>query len=214
DPDFDFAAITQEARGRRVFPEAPTFSLLLRKPAAELPHGGGRRLSKDDPNYDLLRRWIAAGMPRTPAEAPALQRIAVEPAERLMANGAEQQLAVTAHYADGSARDVTHLAAFQSNESVLAAVTPGGLVKARPLPGEAAVMARFMDKFAVCSVLIPMPRRVPDEVYARLPRNNFIDGLVWDKLRRLGLEPADPAPDHTFLRRVYLDVIGRLPTPD
>src|SRR5262249_9972613 len=102
----------------------------------------------------------------------------------------------------------------QSNESVLAAVTPDGLVKTGPLPGEAAVMARFMEKFAVCSVVLPMPERVPDEAYERLPRNNFIDGLVWDKLRRLGLTPSDPVPDHTFLRRAYLDVIGRLPTPE
>src|SRR6478672_2783320 len=114
DPDFDYAAITEEARGRRVFPAAPEFSLLLRKPAAELPHGGGRRLAKGDPSYDLLRRWIATGMPRTPAGSPTLDRITVEPAERLMANGAAQQLAVTAHYTDGSTRDVTHLANFQS----------------------------------------------------------------------------------------------------
>src|SRR3954466_3969841 len=43
-PDFDYAAITQEARGRRVFPAAPEQSLLLQKPTAQVPHGGGRRL--------------------------------------------------------------------------------------------------------------------------------------------------------------------------
>jgi Protein of unknown function (DUF1553)/Protein of unknown function (DUF1549) len=214
DRDFDYNALAREGRGRRVFPEAPEFSLLLRKPAAELPHGGGKRLPAGGPGYEVVRRWIAAGLPRTPADVPALERISVEPAERLMANGDAQQLVVTAHYADGSTADVTHLATFQSSESVLAAVGPDGLVKAGPLPGEAAVMARFLEKFAVCNVLIPMPERLPDEVYAGLPRANFIDGLVYDKLRRLGLTPSDPAPDYTFLRRAFLDVIGRLPTAD
>jgi hypothetical protein len=214
DPDFDYHAITQEARGRRVFPAAPEFSLFLRKPTGELPHGGGKRLAPGEPGYEVLRRWLVAGTPRTPNNAPTLERITVEPAERLLANDAEQQLLVTAHYADGSAEDVTHLTTFQSNESVLAAVSPDGLIKAGPLPGEAAVMARYMGKFAVCNVLIPLPGRVPDDVYARLPRHNFIDGLVWDKLRRLGLTPSGPAPDSAFLRRATLDAIGRLPTPD
>src|SRR5207248_5613100 len=181
-----YNALTHEGRGRRVFPEAPEFSLLLRKPAAELPHGGGKRLTPGSPAYETIRRWIAAGLPRTPADAPTLDRITVEPAERLMTNGASQQLVVTAHYGDGSTADVTHLTMFQSNESVLAAVSPDGLVMAGPLPGEAAIMARFLEKFAVCNVLIPMPERVPDAVYFGLPRQNFIDGLVYDKLRRLG----------------------------
>ena len=121
-------------------------------------------------------------------------RITVEPAERILANSAEQQLVVTAHYTDGTTADVTHLATFQSNESALAAVTPDGLVKAGPLPGEAAIMARFMEKFAVCNIVIPLPGRVPADVYARLPRQNFIDGLVWDKLRRLGHHAVGAAP--------------------
>jgi hypothetical protein len=214
DPDFDHQAITAESRGRRVFPAAPDHSLLLRKASGQMAHGGGRRLSPGDPSFELLRRWVAAGCPRTPTDAPKLVRITVEPGERVLAARTEQQLAVTAHYTDGSAEDVTHLATFQSNEAVFAAVDEWGRVKAGPLPGEAAVMARYGEKFAVCHVLVPLPGSAPAEVYAKLPRRNVIDGLVWDKLRRLGLAPSDPAPDTTFHRRAYLDVVGRLPTPD
>src|SRR5262249_54823925 len=92
--------------------------------------------------------------------------------------------------------------------------TPDGLVRAGPLPGEAAVMARFLERFAVVNVTIPLAGDVPAELYAKLPRQNFIDGLVWDKLRRLGITPSAPAGDATFLRRASLDVIGRPPTPD
>lgn len=214
DPDFDYDAIVREARGRRVFPAAPEHSLLLTKPIGQLPHGGGKRLDPRDVNYDILLRWLRDGMPRRVDNAPTVSRIVIEPGERTLVFHEEQQLLVTAHYSDGSIRDVTHQTSFQSNEKVIAAVSADGLVKAGPLPGETAIMARFMNAFAVCNITIPLPGEVPAELYAKLPRHNFIDGHVWNKLQRLGITPSEPAGDHTFLRRAYLDVIGRLPTAE
>ena len=98
---------------------------------------------------------------------------------------------------------------------MIALIVPAGVEVADatgPLPGEAAIMARYLEKFAVANVLIPMPGDVPADVYGKLPRKNFIDGHVWDKLRRLGLTPSAPAADATFHRRAFLDVIGRLRT--
>ena len=213
DADFDFNAIAQEARGRRVFLASPENSLFLLKPIGAMPHGGGRKLEPGDGHYEVLRRWITAGLPRTSPQESTIEKITVGPAERILGTGAEQQLVVTAHYSDKTTADVTHLTTFQSNESVIAAVNADGRVKAGPLPGEAAIMARFMEKFAVCNILIPLPRSVPAAVYAKLPRNNFIDGHVWDKLQQLGITPSEPCGDATFQRRAYLDVIGRLPTP-
>lgn len=212
DRDFDFAALTREGRGRRMVPAAPEQSLLLLKPSGQMAHGGGKRLDKGGSAYELLRRWIVAGTPRTPPDAPTLDHITIEPAERIVASRDEQQLLVTAHYSDRTTQDVTHLTTFQSNDSVIASVNAEGTVKAGPLPGEAAIMARFMEKFAVCNVVIPLAGSVPADVYARLPRRNFIDGHVWAKLQQLGITPSEPADDATFHRRAYLDVIGRLPT--
>lgn len=214
DPEFDYHAIVAEGKGRRVFPAAPEQSLLLQKGSGQVPHGGGKKLPTTDPNYDTLQRWLAAGMPRTPATTSPLQRITVEPAERLMGFQQEQQIIVTAHYADGTTHDVTAMTTFQSNDSVYAAVDAYGKIKSGPLPGEAAIMARYMEKFAVCNVLIPRPERIPAESYAKLPQHNFIDGHVWAKLKQLALMPSEPASDATFHRRVFLDLIGRLPTPD
>ncbi|MFM8271762.1 MAG: DUF1549 domain-containing protein, partial [Gemmata sp.] len=214
DHDFDFNAIVTEARGRRTFPANPGFSLLLRKASGQVPHGGGKKFAEGSPEYHLLERWIASGTPRTPADAPKLEKITVSPTTRLMKFGETQQLTVTAHYSDGTTQDATRLAQFSSSESVYAAVGASGVVKAGPVPGEAAIMARFAEKFAVCSVLIPLPTPVDAAVYDKLPRNNFIDGLVWAKLKQLNITPSDVSGDAQFHRRAHLDVIGRLPAPD
>ncbi len=214
DHDFDFAAIVTEGKGRRLFPSAPENSLLLKKASGQIPHGGGRKLPAGEPGYETFKRWIIAGTPRTPADSPKLERISVSPGERLLTFKEEQQLLVSAHYADGTIEDVTHLATYQSNESVYASVDANGKVKAGPLPGEAAIMARYMEKFAVVNMMIPMPGEVPAETYTKLPRHNFIDGFVWDKLKQLNLTPSAMAGDATFHRRAFLDVIGRLPTPE
>jgi hypothetical protein len=214
DREFDYAAIAHEARGRRVFPEAAEFSLLLRKPTGQQAHGGGKRLERSSPWYEALKRWIEAGLPRTPKTSAGLERIVVEPSERILPAKGRQQLVVTAVYADGVREDVTHLATFQSSESVVAAVSVDGLISAGALPGEAAVMARFQEKFAVCNVTIPLAGAVPAAYYDALPRKNFVDPLVYAKLQKLGLKLADPVDDAKFLRRAHLDLIGRLPTPD
>ncbi len=214
DSDFDFNAIATEARGRRVFPANPSFSLLLRKASGRVPHGGGKKLPEGGPEYRTLETWITTGTPRTPADAPRLEKISVSPDSRLMKFQASEQLAVTAHYSDGTTRDVTHLAQFSSSESVYAAVDSAGKVKAGPIPGEATIMARFAEKFAVCSVLIPHSGLTNDQVYTKIPVANFVDTHVWAKLKQLNLTPSEPAGDASFHRRACLDVIGRLPTPD
>src|SRR5438132_8725936 len=52
DRDFDYAAIVEEARGRRIFPASPEQSLLLRKPTGQVAHGGGKRLDLGGPHYE------------------------------------------------------------------------------------------------------------------------------------------------------------------
>lgn len=212
DSDFDYGALVKEARGRRVSLTAPEASLLLQKPAGLAPHGGGVRMPASSDEYAMLLRWIAAGAPRSQPDAPALERVEVQPQLRRMTADEQQQLVVTAHYSDGSTRDVTPLATFQSNESAIAAVDEHGLITAGTVVGESAIMARYMGQFAICRVSVPLSGDVPEEFYAALSRNNFIDEHVWTLLERLRLQPSDAAPDHTFLRRAYIDAIGRMPT--
>lgn len=214
DSDFDYAQIVHAGRGRRTFAAAPERSLLLMKAAGEVPHGGGVRLDHDGDDYEIVRRWIAQGRSRRLSEEPALERVELFPTERFMKAGEEQPLRMTAFYSDGSEREVTSHTTYQSSEAAVVAVSDEGLIQAGSLPGEATIMARYMNEIATCHVAIPLPEDVPDELFDQLPRKNFIDGLVWEKLRSLGITPSDPCDDATYLRRVHLDVVGRLPTPD
>jgi hypothetical protein len=214
DPEFDYAALTKNARGRRVFPAAPDQSLLLLKATAQTPHGGGARFAKDSAEYRILRDWIDSGLPRRLSDEPTLVRVTVAPTEKFMKPDEALQLVVTAHYSDDSTQDVTGMSMFQSNESAIVAVSDKGVIKAGPIPGEASIMARYMNVIATCNVAIPLAGEVPGELYEKLPRNNFIDELVWKKLKSLGITPSGSVDDAKFMRRVYIDIIGTLPTPE
>jgi hypothetical protein len=214
DPEFDHQALTAQARGRRISLTAPERSLMLLKASGQVAHGGGVRIDVDGPDYKLLRSWIAAGAPRRIANEPKLTGVTVTPTERFLAAGEKQALQVTASYSDGSARDVTASTQFQSSEAAVAGVAATGTITAGPIPGEATIMARYAYQLATCHIAIPLPGKVDDAVYAALPKRNFIDELAWKKLSSLQITPSEPAEDSKFLRRIYLDVIGRLPTPD
>src|SRR5205823_10210701 len=93
EPDIDFNALVKEARGRRIFPAAPDYSLLLLKATGQMAHGGGKRLEAGSDEYRLIRRWIAAGMPRGKPQDPVVTRISVFPDHRILGPHHKQQFA-------------------------------------------------------------------------------------------------------------------------
>jgi hypothetical protein len=211
DPAADYSALTKEGRGRRIFPGAPEHSLLLAKVSGGTAHGGGLRIPRSSTEYETLRAWIAAGCPFGLATDPKVVRLRVEPSERVLAMGGRQQLRAIATYSDGREADVTPHAKFQSNNDALATVSGSGLVTVADVPGDVAIMAGFMNTVAVFRALVPRAESI--NPYPLLAENNAIDRLVFAKLRNLNLLPSEPAGDPEYLRRVYLDVIGTLPTP-
>ncbi len=210
EPTEDYDHIVVEARGRRVFPAAPEHSLLLLKATGEMPHGGGARIERGSPDYQILLSWLKAGM-RGPTDTdPRVTRIEVTPREKILAPDDSVALRVTAFLNNGSERDVTSLARFESNDTEMAKVSPDGLVHIEKRTGDAAVMVRFAEHVDVSRVTVPLGAPVENLPPAR----NFIDELVWKKLQTLGLPPSEICDDSTFLRRVTLDLAGRLPTGD
>jgi len=214
DDDFDYDAIVRQARGRRVFPAAPGESLLLLKASGQVPHGGGIRFSTDSPPYQTLLGWIENGMPRSSPDDPHFQHIEFTTAARALSPGQQAALGVVAHYSDGSTRDVTETSFFQSSDSTVVSVNETGQLRAGQLPGDATIMARYRGQIATWSTGIPGPAEIPTERYAELPRRSFIDHLAWNKLQQLNLWPSSGIDDSRFLRRVHLDLIGRLPSAD
>lgn len=211
DPAADYRAIVKEGKGRRVTPAAPELSLILRKPSGDISHRGGVRLHADTPELATFRAWIAAGTPFGTTNDARVTGIELAPTERILSADGTQQLRVLATYSDGRKVDVTRLAQFQSNQELFASVSEDGLVTAGTLPGQAAVMARFMGEVAVFLALIPREGKIAP--HSPAPQLNFIDGLVDAKLRKLNLRPSELCTDTEFLRRASLDLIGTLPTP-
>ncbi len=214
DPKSDYVEITKKARGRRVFPAAPSESLLLLKPTATIEHGGGERFEVGSETYKLLADWIRGGMVYQHTNEPELVSISVEPRERTYRKKATQQLRVQARYSDGSKRDVTRLADFVANEKEIAQVTDDGVVRVGTLSGESVIVARYMGFVDASRITVPAERTLPKERYAKLPVNNFIDQLAYAQFIKLGLFPSELCTDAEFLRRSSLDTIGILPSAD
>ena len=214
DANMDYDAIVKNSRGRRVSFALPQDSLLLNKATGKEPHGGGVRFGDTDEDYRLLLSWLQGGVERTSASDRKLIGIEVSPdAHSMIANQCEA-LTVTAKYDDGSTRDVTNMCAFQSNEPAIVSIASNGQVQAGGLPGEATMMVRYMGKIATWSTAVPRPTPVANDRYEALPRNNFIDDCVYQKLATLNILPSQSCSESQFLRRLYLDAIGRLPSPD
>ncbi|MGK0190046.1 MAG: hypothetical protein ACI9R3_005865 [Verrucomicrobiales bacterium] len=215
DPEADWMRITRESKGRRVDLGNPGASLLLTKPTTAMKHKGGKRFAVDSDEYRILSQWIAQGAPAPEVDDPALTQLTISPPEQTLSsgvNGETLQLTVTARYSDGVERDVTRWAKFTSTDATVAEVDDAGSVTVIG-HGEGAITAWFSSQITTARITVPYPFEVSPDAYANAKRVNFIDDLVLDQLRRLHLEPSPDSDDATFVRRVFLDLTGRLPNP-
>ena len=213
DPEKDYVTITREVRGRRIEPADPARSLLLTKPTTAVPHKGGRRLEPDSDDYRILTAWISAGAPGPRPDDPTVTALSVSPADTELAPGETRPLTVQARFSDGTARDVTRWAKFTSANEAVATVSDTGTMTG-VAHGAGAITVWYSSQLATARIVSPFPHALDDRVFAEAPRAGFIDDLVLAQLRNLRLPPSPAADDTTFVRRAFLDTIGRLPTPD
>lgn len=210
DPNLDWAAMVQEQGGRRVNPIEPERSLLLLKATAQLAHDGGQRFAVGSPEYDLFLAWLRDGTPDSgqdvrleKLEVPQREYVIIEPQREL-------KLSASAKFSDGSSRDVTGLTVFEPNNQG-AKVTADGLVT-REKFGETTVLIRYLGQQVPVTINF-VPAR-PEFAWSNPKTNNFIDELAFAKFQKLRMNPSELCDDSTFLRRVYLDLLGVIPTAD
>ena len=211
DPEGDFITLTRQSQGRRIIPSDPGRSLILTKPSGAIPHGGGLRLDAASREYRVLADWIAAGMPGPKDDDPRLERLEMWPSLAVLKPGSTQQLVVLGHFTDGRVEDVTRLVKYTATNDTVAAVNDYGLVQVNGC-GEGAITVWYLSRVVTAAIMVPYEAAVAPERFAGAPKRNFIDEIVIDKLTKLNVPPSEPASDSEFLRRVYLDTIGMLPT--
>ncbi|MBS0210957.1 MAG: DUF1553 domain-containing protein [Planctomycetes bacterium] len=209
-PDEDYQAMVRDRQGRRANLNDPEQSLVLMKPTGHVVHGGGRRLQDSGIECEILRAWLAAGAPAPKADDPHVAKLTVYPDQRVCGTGVDQQLRVDATYSNGTTRDVTAMAKFDTPDESVAKVDRNGHFQTVGR-GQAPVLVRYEGQAAVCMVVVPFST---DVKLAGWKNSNFVDELASAKFKQLGIEPSPLCDDSTFLRRAFLDAVGTLPSID
>lgn len=207
----DLQTLVREGSSRRTNPFEPDQSLILRKGTGRVPHQGGVRFHTTDTAYQVLRDWIAAGCPdsTTPRKLVSLE---VLPSSRVLSSKQpQQQLIALAKFEDGSVVDVTGQAVFSVPMDPAVSVSANGLVEFTAT-AESNVLVRYLEQ--VRSVQLTYVEHDPQYKFAGPAPANLVDEHIFAKQQALQLQPAGVSTDEAFLRRVYLDVVGILPTPD
>jgi hypothetical protein len=210
-PEGDQFRLTREVVGRRVNLASPEDCLLLNKSTGAVAHTGGQRIVPGSEGHQLVLTWLRAGAKSDPADSTVPLAIEVLPPRAVFASPASaQRLVVRARYSNGTDRDVTRFAVFLSNNPAAVAVDDVGLAVGKGR-GEAHILVRF-DKFTAGVPIIVRSGEAFDS--PNTVAFNWIDTLVHAKLDRLHIAPSGVCDDETFLRRVYIDLIGLLPSSE
>ncbi len=206
-PAADFVAITRELKGRRVNVHQPVQSLLLLKPTESLAHGGGYVMEEGDASYRLLLAWLTQGALHEARYQ--LHHIEVTPSRAEATVGDTLPVVVTAHYDDGSSRNVTEWTVLTPEDAAAVRLEQATNHLTVLRRGRHIVVARYLSEVVPIEVLVPLS----DAPVAQesQPPQNFIDEEVMKTLVTLRLPVSPGCDDASFRRRITLHLTGRLP---
>jgi hypothetical protein len=210
DAEFDYNALVNDLQGRRVNRVEPAKSLMLLKPIGAVPHEGKQVVLPASRQYNLIYDWIKEGVQPEPSPGTAKpSSLEVLPAVvDLDLPGRSQRMIVLAHYADGTTRDVTRDAILSSSNIDVAKMDASKLTAIRR--GEAAVLVRYEGNYASVTVSVMGDRQGFE--WAAMPEYNFVDRHINAKLQKQQVLPSNECGDDEFVRRIYLDLTGIIPT--
>ena len=230
-PQADYKAIVRQFAGRRVNLMHPEESLIILKPTAQTSHGGGQVLDEDGEGAQLLRNWIRQGARYETLRH--LERVEISPQKHVISNLENPiQLRATAHFSDGTAKDVTRWTVFTPEDTSAIEIDPATAIAKVRRRGRHIILARYLTEVVPIEFIIPLndvsiqnvSRKSLDTVTvwgafghthtSSESAETSIDGEILKLLSTLQLPVSPAADDATFLRRVTLDLTGRLPAPD
>ncbi|MCP4462774.1 MAG: DUF1553 domain-containing protein [Planctomycetaceae bacterium] len=207
-PEADYDEIARQFGGRRVNLSDPESSLIFMKPAELVEHGGGTIIDDDDNHARLLLSWIQQGAKYV--EHRQLKHIEVTPRKFIATKvGERTALKVVAYYNDGLTRDVTNLTQFIADDSSAVAIDSDNATAEVKRPGRHIVIARYSTEVIPVEVTVPITEASVG--LSTEPRNNYVDREILSTLVELRLPVSSTVEDPAFLRRITLDLTGRLP---
>ena len=236
-PQADYKAIVRQFAGRRVNLMRPEESLIILKPTAQTKHGGGQILNENEEGAQLLLNWIQQGA--TYETLRHLERVEISPQKHVTSNlESLVQLHAIAHFSDGTTEDVTRWTVFTPEDTSAIEIrteneTPNIVKNALVLGsantavakvrrrGRHIILARYLTEVVPIEFITPL-NEIPgqnvdknDETHTSSESAGVsIDSEILKLLSTLQLPVSPAANDATFLRRVTLDLTGRLPAPD
>jgi hypothetical protein len=212
DPKSDYNEV-RGILGRRINSNIPDESLLLMKPSGKMDHGGSLRLPPNSDEYKILRRWIEAGTPYHPEKEGRVVSVRVDPPTFVIPlDKKPQTLKVLAKLDNGVELDVTRFARFEPFDATIAELEGISDVVARR-SGDTHILAHYAGQIGYTFALVP--QALPKEVKAPVEQlSDPIDKHIVAKLKKLNIVPTPVCDDLTFVRRVHVDIIGQLPTPE
>jgi hypothetical protein len=160
----------------------------------------------------VLREWIAQGAKMLARSGAVTNMEAIPQEYRFTGPGKSVQLRVMVQFTDGTRADMTPFCTFNVKDDAVADVSAAGAVRGLR-PGDTAVVIAYRGHLVTTRVLVPVPADKRSG-FADVPENNFVDREVFAKLRKLKMAPSALSGDAEFLRRVTIDTIGCLPTPE
>ena len=206
-PQSDYEAITRRQAGRRINLAHPESSLIFKKPSEIVEHGGGELLTGGE-NAELLIKWIEQGALFTSHRQ--LKHIEVHPTRFVAARVDDATtIKVKAHYHDGSTRDVTHLTRFTADDPSAVKINSDPTMAQALRTGRHIVIARYSTEVTPIEIVVPVADSPVD--LSREPRTNFVDEEILKALFELRLPVSPTLDDQSFIRRISLDLTGRLP---